>query len=113
MRSRDTVLYFRGCTGVRLPCRPFRDRQADPCLGASGVVVGEAGGQVAVRVCLVEQMPGPCLEGGDRIGAGGEAQRRLVLSGEVDQRVGELGGVAALLTFMLCQAVTVCLVRSA
>ena len=32
-----------------------------------------------------------------RVGAGGESQRRLVLGGEVDQRVGELGRVAALL----------------
>ena len=32
----------------------------------------------------------------NRVSAGGPAQRRFVLAGEVDQRVGELGGVAAL-----------------
>jgi hypothetical protein len=40
--------------------------------------------------------PSP-LERGDRVGAGGEAQRRLLLTCEVDQRVGELRGIAALL----------------
>ena len=40
---------------------------------------------------------GLLLDGGDGVGAGDEAQRRLVLAGELDQGVGELGGVAALL----------------
>src|SRR5687768_6566694 len=63
----------------------------------SDVVVGEVARQVAVGVGLLKKQLGPVLEGVNRVGAGGETQRRLVLGGEVDQRVGELGGVTALL----------------
>jgi hypothetical protein len=63
----------------------------------SGLVVIEVAGQLAVRVGLSLEQFGPVLEGGDRVGAAGEAQRRFVLSGKLDQRVGEFGGVAALL----------------
>jgi hypothetical protein len=63
----------------------------------SGVVVGEVAEQLAVGMGLLEEQLGPGLEGGDGVGAGGEAQRRLGSGGEVDQRVGELRGVATLL----------------
>src|SRR4249919_1621823 len=62
----------------------------------SDVVMIEVAGQLAVRVGQFEEQLGPVLEGGDRVGASGEAQRRLVLGGQVDQRVGELGGIAPL-----------------
>ena len=81
--------------------------------GELGVVMAEVAGQVAVGVGLLEEQLGPVLEGGDRVGAGGEAQRRLVLGGEVDQRVGELGGIAALLAVHALPGATVCSVRSA
>ena len=38
-----------------------------------------------------------CSKVSDGVGTGGEPQRWLVQGGELDQRVGELGGVAALL----------------
>ena len=38
----------------------------------------------------VTRVLGPPLEHGGRVGAGGEAQRRLLLTCEVDQRMGEL-----------------------
>src|SRR5687768_3479795 len=57
----------------------------------------EAAGQVAVGIALSEEILRPSLERGDRIGAGGEAQRRLLLTCEVDQRIGELRGIADLL----------------
>src|SRR6185369_7103985 len=62
----------------------------------SGVVVGEVAGQVAVGAGLGQE--GLCflLDGGDRVGAGREPQWRLVLARELDQRVGEPGGVASL-----------------
>src|SRR5687768_1474322 len=63
----------------------------------SGVVVRQRAGQVAVGVGLGEQKVGLLLESGDGVGAGGPAQRRLVGVGELDEGVGELGGVAALL----------------
>src|SRR5689334_13937666 len=61
------------------------------------VVVGQRRGQVTVGVGLGEQLVGLLLEGGDGVGAGRPAQRRLVGVGKPDQRAGELGGVAALL----------------
>src|SRR5687768_3569093 len=41
-------------------------------------IEGEAAGQVAVGVGLDEEVAGPSLERGDRVCAGGEAQRRLI-----------------------------------
>src|SRR6187551_1079689 len=64
---------------------------------ASSVVVVEIAGQLAVGVGLGEEVPRLLLDSCDRVGAGGEAQRRLLLTCELDQGVGELGGVAALL----------------
>jgi len=75
--------------------------------------VAEAAGQLAVGVDLREQGLRLVLEGGDRVGTGGEARRRLVLAGELDERGGELRGVAACRPFMLFQPATVCAVRSA
>src|SRR6266511_3457871 len=64
--------------------------------GSGGVVVGEVAGQFAVRTGLREEVGCLLLNGGDRVGAGREAPRWLVLAGELDQRVRELGGVTAL-----------------
>jgi len=76
-------------------------------------VVGEVAGQFAVGAGLGEEVLGLLLDSGDRVGAGHEAQRQLALARELDQRVGELGGVTAWRPFMAFQAATVCLVRSA
>ena len=62
------------------------------------VVVGERRGQLPVGVGLGEQVPGLLLEGRDGVGAGGPAQRRFGLARQLHQRLGELGGVAALQT---------------
>src|SRR3954451_19221595 len=61
-----------------------------------GVVVGQRAGQFAVGVGLGEQLVSLLLEDPDGVGAGGPAPRRLVGVGELDQRPGELGGVATL-----------------
>src|SRR5512132_2990021 len=63
----------------------------------SGVVVGEVAGQLAVGVGLGQEVFGLLLDSGDGVGAGHPAQRRLVLACELDQGVGELGGVTSLL----------------
>ena len=49
-----------------------------------------------MSVRLREQGPGLLLEGVDGVGAGGPAQRRLGLARELDERLGELGGVTSL-----------------
>jgi hypothetical protein len=74
--------------------------------------VGEVARQLAVGVGLGEQGLGFLLDGLDGVGAGGPAQRWLVLVGELDQRTGELGGSPPCLPFIPFQAVTVCSVRS-
>ncbi|MEV7095836.1 hypothetical protein AB0M80_23600 [Amycolatopsis sp. NPDC051045] len=51
-------------------------------------------GQLAVGAGLVEQELGFALDVLDGVGAGDEAQWRLVLTCDVDQCVGELGGAA-------------------
>jgi hypothetical protein len=51
-----------------------------------------------VGISLVQELLGPVFKCGDRVGASGEAQRLLVLCGKLDQRAGELRGVADLLT---------------
>src|SRR5215203_2478964 len=61
-------------------------------------IEGQAAGQFAVGVSLGEEVVGLSLERGDRVGAGRESQRRLLLTCQVDQRVGELRGIAALLS---------------
>jgi hypothetical protein len=58
----------------------------------SGVVVGEAAGQPAVSVRLVEQGLGLGLEQLDGVGARREPQRWLVQGDQIDQGGGELGG---------------------
>src|SRR4051812_14248094 len=63
----------------------------------SGVVVSQGRGQLAVSIGLGEQESCLLLDRLHRVDAGDEAQRWLVLTGELDQRVGELGRVAALL----------------
>ena len=45
-------------------------------------IEGEAAGQFAVGVGLGEEVVGPSLERGDRVGAGSEPQRWLLLTGE-------------------------------
>jgi hypothetical protein len=80
---------------------------------SSGVVVGEVAGQLAVGVGLGQEVLGLLLDSFDRVGAGREAQRRLVLACELDQRAGELGGSPACWPFMPFQAAMVCLVRFA
>src|SRR6266496_1242862 len=62
-----------------------------------GVAVGQGGRQVTVGVDLGEHVLGLLLDDLDGVGAGDPAQRRLVLARELDQRLGELGGVTALL----------------
>jgi hypothetical protein len=103
--------------------RPIRETSSPPremCLinvslsfYESDVVMIEMAGQLAVRLGQFEEQFGPVLEGGDRVGAGRETPRRLHLTCEVDQSVGELGGIAPCRPFILIQAVTVCSVRSA
>src|SRR4051794_15540794 len=66
-------------------------------LGSSGVVVGEAGGELAVSVGLGEERVGLGLEEFDGVGTGGEPRGGLLKRGEVDERGGELRRVAALL----------------
>src|SRR3954447_3635244 len=66
------------------------------CRG-SGVVVREARRELTVGIGFGEEGVGLCLEELDGVGAGGEPGRRLLERGELDERVGELGGVAALL----------------
>jgi hypothetical protein len=63
--------------------------------------VGEVAGQLAVGVGLGEEILSLLLGGGDRVGAGNEAQRRVILARELDQRVGELGGVTARLAVLV------------
>src|SRR5215218_2285949 len=65
-------------------------------MGSGGVVVGQRAGQFAVGVGLGEQLLGLLLEHPDGVDAGRPAQRRLGGAGELDQRSGELGRVAAL-----------------
>jgi hypothetical protein len=46
---------------------------------------------------LGEEVLGFLFEGCYGVGAGGEAQRRLVLACDLEQGVGELGGITSLL----------------
>jgi hypothetical protein len=62
---------------------------------------------------LCEKLLGLDRDALDGVGAGDEAQRRLVLAGKGQQGMGELGGVAGLLSVMLFQASTVAVVPSA
>src|SRR5215212_3462745 len=66
-------------------------------LRSSRLLNSKRSGQLTVGVGLGQQVVGLLLDGGDRVGAGREAQRRLLLTREPDQRLGELGGVASLL----------------
>jgi hypothetical protein len=49
-----------------------------------------------VGVGMGKQFVGLLLEGPESVSAGGPAQRRLVLARELDQRLGELGGIPSL-----------------
>ena len=77
--------------------------------GRFGVDVGEVAGEFAVGVDLGEEIMRLLFEG--RVGAGREPQPRLAETGELEECVGELGGVAALWPFMAFQASTVAVVR--
>jgi hypothetical protein len=59
----------------------------------SGVFAREVAGQLAIGVGLGEEVPGFLFEGCYGVGAGGEAQRRVVLACDMEQGVGELGGI--------------------
>src|SRR3954470_23944759 len=69
---------------------------ADPD-GPSGVDVGQVAGQLAVGVGPVDEGLSLGLEELDRIRTGGEPRGRILEPGELDERVGELRWVAALL----------------
>jgi hypothetical protein len=56
----------------------------------SDVVVGEVAGQLAVGVGLGQEVLGLLLDGCGRVGSGRKPLRRLVLTCELDQRVGEI-----------------------
>jgi hypothetical protein len=60
----------------------------------SGIVAREVTGQLAVRG-LGEEVLCLLFEGYDCVGAGGEAQRRLVLACELEQDLGKLGALGA------------------
>src|SRR3954451_22044034 len=62
-----------------------------------GVVVGQAGRSVAMRVGLLDELVRLMLEGGNGIGAGGEPRRRVVQGSELHEHRSKLGGIAPLL----------------
>src|SRR5438874_7702855 len=65
-----------------------------PSVGSSiRVVVRERRRQFPVGVGLGEQTLGLLLQVFDGVGTGGPAQRRLVLARQLNQRLGELGGI--------------------
>src|SRR3989442_15527026 len=63
-------------------------------------LVGERGGQVAEGVDLLLQVGDLLLDLRDRVGAGDEAARRLLLGRDGQQRLRELGRVAGLLAVL-------------
>ena len=75
--------------------------------------VGEVARQLAVGVGLGEQVVGLLLDSRDSVGAGHEAQRRLVLSASRTSAAASLAGSPPCRPFMLFQAATVSRVRSA
>ena len=75
--------------------------------------MGEVAGQLAVGVDLGQELLGLRFSSLHGVGAGHEAQRRLVLACELDQRVGELGGSPPCRPVMSFQAAMVCFVRVA
>jgi hypothetical protein len=80
---------------------------------SGSVVVAEVAAQLTRGFDLCEKLLGLDRDALDGVGAGDEAQRRLVLAGKGQQGMGELGGVAGLLSVMLFQASTVAVVPSA
>ena len=58
----------------------------------SDVVMIKVAGQLAVRVGQFEEQFGPVFEGGDRVGTGGEAQRRLVAAARWTRASASLAG---------------------
>jgi hypothetical protein len=112
------------CRG-RAPRRAARLRAACRCrvppAGAGvvwdcrsgSVVVAEVAAQLTRGFDLCEKLLGLDRDALDGVGAGDEAQRRLVLAGKGQQGMGELGGVAGLLSVMLFQASTAAVVPSA
>ena len=79
-------------------CAPF-DR--DVVLRSSHAVSsGQRRGQLAVGVDLLLERGDLLLGRGDGVGAGDEAPRRLLLVGDRQQRLGELGRVADLLAVL-------------
>ena len=86
--------------GLKGGCRaPKRTRTAMslPCRKESGVVAGEVAGQRAVGVRLGDEIVCLLHNGRHGVGTSREAQRRLALACELDQRLSELCGVTSLL----------------
>lgn len=64
--------------------------------------MGQRRGQLAVGLGLGQEVLGFLHDKLHSVGSGDPSQRRLVLTCELDERVGELGGVTSLLAVHWC-----------
>jgi hypothetical protein len=74
----------------------FCELRLEGFLRSSRLLNSKRSGQVTVGVDLGEQVLRLLLDAGDGVGTGDPADWRLLGAGELDQRRGELGGIAAL-----------------